>query len=46
MDVPLTCTLNISDNQFESLKVESRNCIKRHIKQNQGPLKECIGCVC
>lgn len=42
INVPLACTLDVSDNQLESFKIESCYCIKRYVKQNQSPFKESI----
>lgn len=45
MDVPLACTLDISDNNLERAKLECGNSIERNIQKNEGPLKEGVGSV-
>jgi hypothetical protein len=46
MDVPLTRSFYILDNQFKGIKVKRSNSIECHIKQNQGPLEEGISGIC
>lgn len=38
--VPITGTLDISNDELETFKVQGGDGIKSHIKQNEGPLKE------
>ena len=40
--IPLACSLHISDNHFEGVKIESCYRIKRYVKQYQSPFKESI----
>lgn len=43
MDVPLACTLDISDNNLERAELKCGNCIERNIQKNESPLKEGVG---
>ena len=42
LHIPSRSALDILDNKFEGIKVKGCNSIECHIKQDQGPLKECI----
>lgn len=42
MHIPSTCTLNVANNKFESLKIQGSDRIEAYVKQDKGPFEKRI----
>lgn len=45
MDVPLARALDILDNHFEGVEVQSRHRVEADVEEDQGPFEEGVDCV-